>query len=109
MAQAINGKAQQRRGGTRRAGSRRAEDFVAKSEKHNIDAAAQTRAMDTTARAIARDEGIKFTIYTFRGTEQQKELIKYAAKREKTSMQQILAEILDILEERYGKEVPLDF
>lgn len=109
MAQAINGKAQQRRDGTRRAGSRRAEDFVAKSEKHNIDAAAQTRAMDTAARAIARDEGIKFTIYTFRGTEQQKELIKYAAKREKTSMQQILAEILDILEERYGKEVPLDF
>lgn len=109
MAQAINGKAQQRRGGTRRAGSRRAEDFVAKSEKHNIDAAAQTRAMDTAARAIARDEGIKFTIYTFRGTEQQRELIKYAAKREKKSMQQILAEILDILEERYGKEVPLDF
>jgi hypothetical protein len=109
MAQAINGKAQQRRDGTRRAGSRRAEDFVAKSEKHNIDAAAQTRAMDTAARAIARDEGIKFTIYTFRGTEQQKELIKYAAKREKKSMQQILAEILDILEERYGKEVPLDF
>lgn len=83
MAQAINGKAQQRRDGTRRAGSRRAEDFVAKSEKHNIDAAAQTRAMDTAARAIARDEGIKFTICTFRGTEQQKELIKYAAKREK--------------------------
>lgn len=109
MAQAINGKAQQRRDGTRRAGSRRAEDFVAKSEKHNIDAAAQTRAMDTAARAIARDEGIKFTIYTFRGTEQQKELIKYAAMREKKSMQQILAEILDILEERYGKEVPLDF
>lgn len=109
MAQAINGKAQQKRGGTRRAGSRRAEDFVAKSEKHNIDAAAQTRAMDTEARAIARDEGIKFTIYTFRGTEQQKELIKYAAKREKKSMQQILAEILNILEERYGKEVPLAF
>lgn len=109
MAQAINGKAQQRRDGTRRAGSRRAEDFVAKSEKHNIDAAAQTRAMDTAARAIARDEGIKFTICTFRGTEQQKELIKYAAKREKKSMQRILAEILDILEERYGKEVPLDF
>lgn len=109
MAQAINGKAQQKRGSTRRAGSRHAEDFVAKSEKHNIDAAAQTRAMDTAARAIARDEGIKFTIYTFRGTEQQKELIKYAAKREKKSMQQILAEILDILEERYGKEVPLDF
>lgn len=109
MAQAINSKAQQKRDGTRRAGSRRAEDFVAKSEKHNIDAAAQTRAMDTAARAIARDEGIKFTIYTFRGTEQQKELIKYAATREKKSMQQIIAEILDILEERYGKEVPLDF
>lgn len=108
MAQAINGKAQQKRSGTRRAGSRHAEDFVAKSEKHNIDAAAQTRAMDTAARAIARDKGIKFTIYTFRGTEQQKELIKYAAEREKKSMQQILAEILDILEERYGKEVPLD-
>ena len=109
MAQAINGKAQQKRSGNRRAGSRRAEDFVAKSEKHNIDAAAQTRAMDAAARAIARAEGIKFTIYTFRGTEQQKELVEYAAKREKKSMQQIIAEILDILEERYGAEVPLDF
>lgn len=109
MAQAINGKAQQKRSGTRRAGSRRAEDFVAKSEKHNIDAAEQTRAMDTTARAIARAEGIKFTIYTLRGTEQQKELVEYAAKREKKSMQQIIAEMFDILEERYGKEVPLDF
>ena len=43
MAQAINGKAQQKRSGTRRAGSRHAEDFVAKSEKHDIDAAAQIR------------------------------------------------------------------
>lgn len=109
MAQAINGKAQQRRGGTRRAGSRRAEDFVAKREKHDIDAAAQTRAMDAAARAIARAEGIVFTIYTLRGTEQQKELIKYAAKREKKSMQQIIAEMFDILEERYGAEVALDF
>lgn len=109
MAQAINGKAQQRRGGTRRAGSRRAEDFVAKREKHDIDAAAQTRAMDATARAIARAEGIKFTIYTLRGTEQQKELVEYAAKREKKSMQQIIAEMFDILEERYGAEVALDF
>ena len=109
MAQAINGKAQQRRDGTRRVDSRRAEDFVAKSERHDIDAAAQTRAMDTTARAIARRKGIKFTIYTFRGTEQQKRLVEYAAEVEDKSMQQILAEILDILEERYGKEVPLDF
>ena len=109
MAQAINGKAQQKRSGTRRAGSRRAEDFVAKSEKHDIDAAAQTRAMDTAARAIARAEGITFTIYTLRGTQQQKKLVKYAAKREKKSMQQILAEMFDILEERYGAEVPLDF
>ena len=109
MAQAINGKAQQKRSGTRRAGSRRAEDFVAKSEKHNIDAAAQTRAMDTTARAIARRKGIKFTIYTLRGTEQQKELVEYAAEVEDKSMQQILAEMFDILEERYGKKVPLDF
>lgn len=108
MAQAINGKAQQKRA-TARSADRRAEAFVSKSEKHDIDAAAQTRAMDATARAIARAEGIKFTIYTFRGTEQQKELVEYAAKREKKSMQQIIAEILDILEERYGAEVPLDF
>lgn len=109
MAQAINGKAQQRRGGTRRAGSRRAEDFVAKSEKHDIDAAAQTRALDATARAIARRKGIKYTIYTLRGTEQQKKLVEYAAEVEDKSMQQILAEMLDILEERYGAEVALDF
>lgn len=109
MAQAINGKAQQKRSGSRRVDSRHAEDFVRKSEKHDIDAAAQTRAMDTAARAIARAEGIVFTIYTLRGTEQQKELVRYAAKREKKSMQQIYEEIFDILEERYGKEVPLDF
>ena len=108
MAQAINGKAQQKRA-TARSTDRRAEAFVNKTEKHDIDAAAQTRAMDTTARAIARAEGIVFTIYTLRGTEQQKELVKYAAKREKKSMQQILAEMFDILEERYGAEVPLDF
>lgn len=109
MAQAINGKAQQRRGGTRRAGSRRAEDFVAKSEKHDIDAAAQTRAMDTTARAIARRKGIKFTVYTLRGTEQQKKLVEYAAEVEDKSQQQIYDEMFDILEERYGAEVALDF
>lgn len=108
MAQAINGKAQQKRSGTRRAGSRHAEDFVAKSEKHDIDAAAQTRALDTTARAIARRKGIKFTVYTLRGTEQQKKLVEYAAIVEDKSMQQILAEMFDILEERYGAEVPLD-
>lgn len=108
MAQAINGKAQQKRA-TARSTDRRAEAFVSKSERHDIDAAAQTRAMDTTARAIARAEGIKFTIYTLRGTEQQKELVEYAAKREKKSMQQILAEMFDILEERYGAEVALDF
>lgn len=109
MAQAINGKAQQKRSATRRAGSRRAEDFVAKSEKHDIDAAAQTRAMDTTARAIARRKGIKFTVYTLRGTEQQKKLVEYAAEVEDKSQQQIYDEIFDILEERYGAEVPLDF
>lgn len=109
MAQAINGKAQQKRSGSRRVDSRHAENFVRKSEKHDIDAAAQTRAMDTTTRALARAEGIVFTIYTLRGTEQQKELVRYAAKREKKSMQQIYEEIFDILEERYGKEVPLDF
>lgn len=109
MAQAINGKAQQKRGSTRRAGSRHAEDFVAKSEKHDIDAAAQTRALDITARAIARRKGIKFTVYTLRGTEQQKKLVEYAAEVEDKSMQQIFAEIFDILEERYGAEVPLDF
>lgn len=109
MAQAINSKAQQKRSGTRRAGSRRAEDFVAKSEKHDIDAAAQTRAMDTTARAIARRKGIKYTIYTIRGTEQQKFLVDRAAEIEGVSVQKIYSEIFDILEERYGAEVPLDF
>ena len=109
MAQAINAKAQQKRSGTRRAGSRRAEDFVAKSEKHDIDAAAQTRALDATARVIARDQGIKYTIYTLRGTEQQKRLLDYAAKRERKSQQKILEEMFEILDERYGADVPLDF
>lgn len=109
MAQAINGKAQQKRAGTRRVDSRHAENFVSKTEKHNIDAAAQTRAMDTTARVIARDQGIKYTIYTLRGTQQQKQLLDYAAKRERTSQQRILEEIFEILDERYGAEVPLDF
>lgn len=109
MAQAINGKAQQKRSGTPRAGSRRAEDFVAKSEKHDIDAAAQTRALDTKARAIARRQGIKSTIYTIRGSQQQKRLVAYAAEQEGVSVQKIYGEIFEILEERYGAEVPLDF
>lgn len=108
MAQAINGKAQQKRA-TARSADRRAEAFVSKSEKHDIDAAAQTRAMDATARAIARAEGIKFTIYTLRGTEQQKRLLDYAAKRERKSQQKILEEMFEILDERYGADVPLDF
>ena len=108
MAQAINGKAQQKRA-TARSTDRRAEAFVSKSEKHDIDAAAQTRAMDTTARAIARREGIKYTIYTIRGTEQQKFLVDRAAEIEGVSVQKIYSEIFEILEERYGAEVPLDF
>lgn len=108
MAQAINGKAQQKRA-TARSADRRAEAFVSKSEKHDIDAAAQTRALDATARAIARRKGIKFTVYTLRGTEQQKKLVEYAAEVEDKSQQQIYDEIFDILEERYGAEVPLDF
>ena len=108
MAQAINGKAQQKHA-TARSTDRRAEAFVSKSEKHDIDAAAQTRALDTKARAIARRQGIKSTIYTIRGSQQQKRLVAYAAEQEGVSVQKIYGEIFEILEERYGEKVPLDF
>ena len=38
----------------------------------------------------------------------QKNLVIYAAEQEGVSQQQIWSEMYKILEERYGKEIPLD-
>lgn len=103
MAQAINSNAR-----ASRQKKKAAEAFEGGAEKHTIDAAEYTRALPAKTRAIQRRKGTKFTIYTLRGTEQQRELVAYAAVQENTSAQKIYEQIFDILEEKYGSEVPLD-
>lgn len=104
MAQAINSTAR----ATRQKKTKAAESFENGAEKHTIDAAEYTRALPAKARAIQRRKGTKSTIYTLRGTEQQRELVAYAAEQENTSSQRIYEQMFDILEEKYGAEVPLD-
>ena len=103
MAQSINSNAR-----ATRKKKKVAEAFESGAEKHTIDAAEYTRALPAKARAIQRRKGTKSTIYTLRGTEQQRELVAYAAEQEDTSVQKIYAQMFDILEEKYGAEVPLD-
>lgn len=103
MAQAINSNAR-----ASRQKKKAAEAFESGAEKHAIDPAEYTRSLPAKARAIQRRKGIKSTIYTLRGTEQQKRLVAFAAEQEDTSAQKIYAQIFDILEEKYGAEVPLD-
>ena len=104
MAQAINSAAR----ATRQKKKAAADSFENGAEKHAIDPAEYTRSLPARARAIQRRKGTKFTIYTLRGTEQQRELVAYAAEQEGVSVQKIYSEIFEILEERYGTEVPLD-
>lgn len=103
MAQSINATAR-----ASRQKKKASEAFEGGAEKHTIDAAEYTRALPAKARAIQRRKGTKFTIYTLRGTEQQRELVAYAAEQENTSAQKIYEQMFDILEEKYGSEVPLD-
>lgn len=103
MAQAINSTAR-----ATRQKKKAAEAFESGAEKHTIDAVEYTRSLPTQARVIQRRKGTKSTVYTVRGTDQQKNLVIYAAEQEGVSQQQIWSEMYKILEERYGKEVPLD-
>lgn len=104
MAQAINSTAR----AARQKKTKAAEAFENGAEKHTIDAAEYTRTLPAKARAIQRRKGTKSTIYTLRGTEQQKRLVAFAAEQEGVSIQKIYSQIFDILEEKYGAEVPLD-
>lgn len=104
MAQAINSDAR-----ATRQKKKTAEAFENGAEKHTIDAVEYTRySCLAKARAIQRRKGTKSTIYTLRGTEQQKRLVAFAAEQEGVSIQKIYSQIFDILEEKYGAEVPLD-
>lgn len=103
MAQSINTAAR-----ATRQKKKAAEAFESGAEKHAIDPAEYTRALPAKARAVQRRKGTKFTIYTLRGTEQQRELVAFAAEQEGVSIQKIYAQMFDILEEKYGAEVPLD-
>lgn len=103
MAQSINTAAR-----ATRQQKKAADSFENGAEKHTIDAVEYTRSLPPKARAIQRRKGTKFTIYTLRGTEQQKQLVAFAAEQEGVSVQKIYSEIFEILEERYGAEVPLD-
>lgn len=103
MAQSINSNAR-----ASRQKKKAAEAFESGAEKHAIDPAEYTRSLPAKARAIQRRKGTKSTIYTLRGTEQQRELVAYAAVQENTSAQKIYEQMFDILEEKYGAYVPLD-
>ena len=103
MAQSINTAAR-----ATRQKKKAADSFENGAEKHTIDAVEYTRSLPPKARAIQRRKGAKFTIYTLRGTEQQKQLVAFAAEQEGVSVQKIYSEIFEILEERYGAEVLLD-
>ena len=103
MAQSINTAAR-----ATRQKKKATDSFENGAEKHTIDAVEYTRSLPPKARAIQRRKGTKFTIYTLRGTEQQKQLVAFAAEQEGVSVQKIYSEIFEILEERYGAEVPLD-
>lgn len=103
MAQSINTAAR-----ATRQKKKAADSFENGAEKHTIDAVEYTRSLPPKARVIQRRKGTKFTIYTLRGTAQQKQLVAFAAEQEGVSVQKIYSEIFEILEERYGAEVPLD-
>ena len=85
------------------------EAFLNGAEKHEIDTAEETRKLDPETRARLRSRGDKINIYVIRGTKQQRELLKYAAEKEDTSMQKLIwNHLIRELEEKYGQDLPLN-
>lgn len=85
------------------------EAFLNGAEKQNLNIAEETRKLDPETRARLRSRGDKINIYVIRGTKQQRELLKYAAEKEDTSMQKFIWDRLIFeLEEKYGQDLPLN-
>lgn len=83
--------------------------FLNGAEKQNLNTAEETRKLDPETRARLRSRGDKINIYVIRGTRQQHELLKHAAKKENTSMQKLIWDrLIRELEEKYGADLPLN-
>ena len=83
--------------------------FVNGAEKQTLDTAEETRKLSPEARTRIRARGKKYNLYSLRGTEQQQQLLQYAAEQEGTSIQKLLASLaFPILEEKYGADLPLN-
>lgn len=79
------------------------EDFIDAAEKP------QPADRDTEQRLADRAQGRFFQLLSYRGSEDQKGLIDYAAKQEGKSIQKLLEGlILPPLEEKYGQEYDRD-
>ena len=78
------------------------DDFIAAYEKPN------TTELPLDERVAARAEGRYFQLLSYRGTEDQKKLIDYAAAKEGKSKQKLLEGIImRRLEELLGSEVDM--
>ena len=85
------------------------EAFLNGAEKHDIDTAEETRKLNAKARTKLRANGKNSNLYALRGTTQQQQLIQYAAEEERRSIQNLLASLIfPVLEEKYGRDLPLD-
>ncbi len=85
------------------------ETFLNGAEKHAIDTAEETRKLTTKARTKLRARGKNSNLYALRGTAQQQQLIQHAAEEEDVSIQKLLASLIfPVLEEKYGRDLPLD-
>ncbi|AKK07414.1 hypothetical protein CMUST_15625 (plasmid) [Corynebacterium mustelae] len=72
-------------------------DLMAKAEATPISRTVEER-------IATRAEGRYFTLLTYRGTEEQKDLIDFAAATERMSIQKLLEGIImPYLEEKYGE------
>ncbi|WP_315185839.1 hypothetical protein [Corynebacterium durum] len=85
------------------------EAFLNGAEKQNLNIAEETRKLDPETRAHLRARGNKINVYVIRGTQAQRELLKYAAEKEDTSMQKLIwNHLIRELEEKYGQDLPLN-
>ena len=85
------------------------EAFLNGAEKQNLNTTEETRKLDPETRAHLRARGNKINVYVIRGTQAQRELLKYAAEKEDTSMQKLIwNHLIRELEEKYGQDFPLN-
>lgn len=84
---------------TRTTPPKSADDFINAAEKKPV----LERTLEE--RLAQRAIGVNYNALALRMTEQQKKLLSFAARKQGTSMQKLIADVLHPwLEERYGKE-----